>query len=330
MSRLTDHAIGTLDFAYVLKPKQKEIKEKKFVVVKKNKSKKNNNNNENEVQENDLKLYFKYYATLQKQKKKFKRYISEYKKVEKALVDYRMIITNPKVGENYKIEKKKIKANLDEIIKNINDNGSLQMSLHMNISTLSSKDEANEVKIFKDEMQAVVPGIYISGWKPASEKKYLKTNKITHIIVAVDTSNAIRFPNDFKYLNIKCDDNTSQNMTKFFKETNEFINNALNTAGNVLIHCGAGISRSTTILAAYLISEFYMSSSQAVNMCKKARPFCRPNDSFLKQLKDYHHNKNMIEKKKMKQQPEELKKPSVVGNEKKGSVDMATNIKNTL
>ena len=73
-----------------------------------------------------------------------------------------------------------------------------------------------------------------------------------------------------------------------------------------------------------------MSSSQAVNMCKKARPFCRPNDSFLKQLKDYHHNNNMIEKKKMKQQPEELKKPSVVGNEKKGSVDMATNIKNTL
>ena len=41
MSRLSDHAIGTLDFAYVLKPKQKEIKEKKFVVVKKNKSKKN-------------------------------------------------------------------------------------------------------------------------------------------------------------------------------------------------------------------------------------------------------------------------------------------------
>ena len=28
----------------------------------------------------------------------------------------------------------------------------------------------------------------------------------------------------------------------------------------------------------------------------------------------------------MKQQPEELKKPSVVGNEKKGSDDMATNI----
>ena len=69
MSRLTDHAIGTLDFAYVLKPKQKEIKEKKFVVVKKNKSKKNNNNNENEVQENDLKLYFKYYASCKSKRK---------------------------------------------------------------------------------------------------------------------------------------------------------------------------------------------------------------------------------------------------------------------
>jgi protein-tyrosine phosphatase len=302
MSRLTDHAVGTLDIGYVIKPKQKELKSKKFIVVK---SKKKKNNNENEIQEDDLAYYFLIYACLSKQKNKFKRYLFEYKKVDDALTAYRMIITNPKVGENYIKEKENVRKMLDQTIVTLEDSKLLHMSIQNALKTSSFKDHnedsvSTERKVFKDEMQVVMPGLYISGWKPASNKNYLKENKITHIVCCVDTQNAKRFPNDFQYLIIKADDNVNQDMKQFFQKSNEFIREALKKPGKILIHCGAGISRSTTILCAYLINEFQMKTKQAMELCKNARPFCQPNNGFIQQLKEYEkHDK--INKDKIKE-----------------------------
>lgn len=288
MSRLTDHAVGTLDIGYVIRPKQKAIKEQKFVVVK-NKRQNTKVPDGNRIQEEDLSYYFIVYSSLVKQKAKFKRYQSEYEKVEAVLCDYRMVITNPKPGENYLQRKSAARKALDSLIGKIDDGKTLHMSVEFakKKETLWNKKDLAERKIFKDEMQPVMPSLYISGWKPASDNKYLSANKITHIVCCVDATNAERFPNEFKYLVIKADDNVNQNMKQFFSNSNRFIRDALKEGGKILIHCGAGISRSTTILCAFLINEFQMKAKQAIELCKQARPFCKPNDGFIRQLKDY-------------------------------------------
>ncbi|KAK7977889.1 protein-tyrosine phosphatase-like protein [Apiospora saccharicola] len=54
----------------------------------------------------------------------------------------------------------------------------------------------------------------------------------------------------------------------------------------VLVHCMGGVSRSPAVLAYYLMREEDMSLHGALGTIMKARPAMRPNDGFLRQLKD--------------------------------------------
>lgn len=53
----------------------------------------------------------------------------------------------------------------------------------------------------------------------------------------------------------------------------------------MLVQCFAGISRSPTIVIAYLIQEFKMSYDDAYDLVLKSRPIARPNSGFVEQLK---------------------------------------------
>jgi protein-tyrosine phosphatase len=54
-----------------------------------------------------------------------------------------------------------------------------------------------------------------------------------------------------------------------------------------LIHCNAGISRSSTIVLAYLLGIHRMKYEDAYTLLKTARSNIRPNDGFVQQLKEY-------------------------------------------
>ena len=54
---------------------------------------------------------------------------------------------------------------------------------------------------------------------------------------------------------------------------------------NVLVHCTAGVSRSVSIVVAYLMNEKNMSYEKAIDYVRKRRPIANPNPSFVQQLK---------------------------------------------
>lgn len=49
-----------------------------------------------------------------------------------------------------------------------------------------------------------------------------------------------------------------------------------------------GKSRSATIVCAFLMQKYGMTPDAALELLRKARPFCDPNDGFKKQLQIYH------------------------------------------
>lgn len=57
-------------------------------------------------------------------------------------------------------------------------------------------------------------------------------------------------------------------------------------AGKILVHCSAAVSRSPTIVAAYLIKRCDMSLKDALGLIIRVRPAVCPNDGFLRQLKE--------------------------------------------
>ena len=55
----------------------------------------------------------------------------------------------------------------------------------------------------------------------------------------------------------------------------------------LILYSHAGISRSSSILLAYLIKYKGMSVDEALKLAKEQRPKINPNPGFLKQLREY-------------------------------------------
>ena len=61
----------------------------------------------------------------------------------------------------------------------------------------------------------------------------------------------------------------------------------LHCRGRVLIHCQAGISRSASVVIAYLVRLYGWNVRQAYEVCYEARPYIHPYEGFVSQLELY-------------------------------------------
>jgi len=67
------------------------------------------------------------------------------------------------------------------------------------------------------------------------------------------------------------------------------------TNGSVLVHCMAGISRSTSLIIYYLMRKYALSYDQAYQIVKKGRSIIQPNIGFESQLRSFDkHREKMI------------------------------------
>lgn len=57
--------------------------------------------------------------------------------------------------------------------------------------------------------------------------------------------------------------------------------------GKILVHCMAGVSRSASIVLAYLVKYQSLTLREAYVVLRKARPIASPNPGFWKQLIEY-------------------------------------------
>ncbi len=117
----------------------------------------------------------------------------------------------------------------------------------------------------------------------ASSKELLQKFGITHILT-VAKGHPAQFPHSFKYKIIPVLDMASTNLKRRFNECIEFINECLSNGGKVLVHCFAGVSRSATIILAYMMQEHGLSYHAAIKFVKNKRALINPNDGFRTQL----------------------------------------------
>lgn len=145
------------------------------------------------------------------------------------------------------------------------------------------------------EMHEVFPGLYVGSYHPAANKDFLLNHNVTHILCCIGTKP--RFPDTFTYMTISAQDSPTFNIAKYFLKTFNFIDEALsNTSSGVLVHCGAGISRAPTIVAAYLINKLRLTASAAIALIQQVRFVASPNAGFRRQLLMYQKNLGIGEK----------------------------------
>ena len=148
-----------------------------------------------------------------------------------------------------------------------------------------------------DHMNEIIPanpqtnkgGLYIGDWTAADDIKTLASKGINHVLTALPQSIAHKegyAQQGIKQLIINADDMPSFNMALHFDKAFEFIARALEN-GNVLVHCAAGISRSTTLAMVYLMRARREGFDKCLAFVRTKRAICTPNFGFQKQLKEY-------------------------------------------
>jgi len=80
---------------------------------------------------------------------------------------------------------------------------------------------------------------------------------------------------------------TRYNNQPFMEIAYDFIVNGLSKNEGVLVHCMAGISRSSSVIIYYIMKQYSVNYFTAYNIVRKARPIIRPNNSFTKQLRQF-------------------------------------------
>lgn len=91
-------------------------------------------------------------------------------------------------------------------------------------------------------------------------------------------------PDFFKYLHLRLKDNSGQDLKASIKESNYFITKAFSNKGKVLIHCQQGVSRSASLMIAYLMDKRGMNYHEALGIVKGKRRIVAPNKGFEFQL----------------------------------------------
>jgi protein-tyrosine phosphatase len=77
-------------------------------------------------------------------------------------------------------------------------------------------------------------------------------------------------------------------MSPYFEQACQFIEEARQSNGRVLVHCACGVSRSSTLCCAYLIKHQSMSVEEAISHLRSRRHIIQPNPAFLRQLIQYN------------------------------------------
>lgn len=131
--------------------------------------------------------------------------------------------------------------------------------------------------------------LFIGGLRALDVPDRLQSAKITHIlsILEFDYCDWEEFEK-YKRLLIQVEDHPRENLLQHFERTNTFVDDALREDGSVIVHCAMGVSRSATIVCAYLMKTRSLDPKEALELVRKSRPLCAPSEGFLEQLDVYH------------------------------------------
>ena len=149
-----------------------------------------------------------------------------------------------------------------------------------------------------NDINEVADNLYVGNISTATNKELLQEKGITHVINIL-SQRFEPYPSDFEYMHIHAYDVINWTLIYNFQATNLFIRDALKDGGKVYIHCMCGVSRSVSVLLAYLMTQSTKSLDVLLKEVQAARPVANPNPGFITQLIEFrkliikNHYKNI-------------------------------------
>ena len=130
----------------------------------------------------------------------------------------------------------------------------------------------------------ITDNIYLSDEEDASNRGTLEDHDIVYVISLTEEEHiytTIHHP-------IKYGDNPQTE----FDQAVEYVRKAMDEDHNVIVHCVAGISRSSTVVTAALAAEQELRFNKALNQVKEGRPIANPHPDLREQAETYLENQH--------------------------------------
>ena len=104
-----------------------------------------------------------------------------------------------------------------------------------------------------------------------AELEWVRKQGVKSIITMTENSLPESWIKDINYLHVPTEDLSAPDMDKI-DQTVDFIQERIKNDEPIMIHCAAGIGRTGTILACYLIKYYNLSAKNAIEKVRKERP----------------------------------------------------------
>lgn len=130
-------------------------------------------------------------------------------------------------------------------------------------------------------MSLIIPNLYLGGEVDSRNPQLVQNATVINVAGEIGKT-----PYAERYISIPCSDDNF-NIGQYFHQTFNLIDRELKAGRNVLVHCYAGISRSATIVIAYLMKKKRWTMYRAINFVRSRRLIINPNIFFIYQLQDY-------------------------------------------
>ena len=144
--------------------------------------------------------------------------------------------------------------------------------------------------IIPPDKQTNSGGIWQGNWSSANDIENLQSENILYVITAIPedmgSKNKQYQEKGITQIIINVEDLNSADIQPHFEAVYEFIEKVQPKA-NVLIHCAAGVSRSTTLTCSYMMKKYNKGVIECLKLIKEKRACSGPNHGFIKQLQDW-------------------------------------------
>ena len=123
-----------------------------------------------------------------------------------------------------------------------------------------------------NEINEIIPHLYISNWDSSNDITKLENNNI-EAVITIETRNKPTSildyykKNNIHFLFLYLDDYPNENIYKYFDISYKFIKDHISKNKNVLVHCHAGVSRSSTLILNYMLRTYYKNGGMKCPNC---------------------------------------------------------------
>ncbi|KAE9587785.1 hypothetical protein Lal_00022073 [Lupinus albus] len=142
----------------------------------------------------------------------------------------------------------------------------------------------DKLAFFDKECSRIAEYIYLGSETVAKNHELMSQKGITHVLNCVGFVCPEYFKSDFVYKTLWLQDSPTEDITSVLYDVFDYFEDVKEKGGRVLVHCCQGVSRSSSLVIAYLIWSNRQSFEDAFQFVKSARGVTNPNMGFAYQL----------------------------------------------